>query len=506
MKRIEDERQDVRRNIKKLNEELECLTGTAPSSNEQLDASHLLTKFNQHNLESTSKTTEVTTARSSRIPRFMKPTVSSRRKSGADYQRYEERVKVPARRRRVLSQRAESVSFPVKRTSEYSSDCSISRNSCLVYLNVKSNADDETEYSQDTTECDIKNVIVSEQETSSKSSAQQKDSIVNSDRDEKGKKNSSSSTNLLKVDNWLRLHKNEPTISNVSHESKRVLAIPIPEKKRVFKKEKEDNLPNRNDHQYKFTNKKLEKCAADVAGFGRSKQDRDIHKLPITSNVFINRESSCNSICSVDHFDGETTLCIRDLIDRGFIKENKCGSSFPPEFWCTSLNLNQDSNRVNEIFVLQEENSRKQGSDGISEDNNAWNLSSPSDSMSPDSEQCEISPSKVAHTMLDTREDSGSSISEEQEVECPQVPTEIGLDNSKNEDTDTADQSSAIELRPGILKMRTQRALFLGNKNPKEPLMASVKSRENTENSGIRHLLIEKVQIFWAGVLLALGE
>ncbi|EXB88914.1 hypothetical protein L484_003610 [Morus notabilis] len=491
MKTIEDKRQDVKRNITKLNEELERLTGTALSSNEQLDPSHLLTKFNQRILERTSKTAEVTAASLSRIPRFMKPTVCSRGKSGADYQTYQVKVKFPTRRR-ASSHRAESVNFPVKRTSEKNSECSISRNSCLVDLNVESNADDETEYSQDATECEIKNVIFSEQETTSKSPVQKRDNPANSDRHGKGKKTSSSSTNLLKVDNWLRLHKSEPTttLSNFSHKSKRVLAIPIPEKKQTNKNEKEDDLPNGNDNKYTVTkkkivdNEKLENCAV-IAGFGRSKHDIESH-----IDGFINRDSSCGLICSLDKFDEETILCKGSLIDNGLPEENNCGSSSPPEIWCTSLNLDQDGNQVNKIFVMQEEKARKQCTDSISQDNNAFSEFSLSDGMPPDNEQCELSPFKVAHSMFDTKEDSGS---------------EIGMDDSENEDADTVDQCSGIGFRPGIHNISTQRALFLGHENPTEPLMTLVKSQENTENSGICQLLMGKVHIFGASALLALG-
>ena len=494
MKMIEDKRQVVRRNIKKLNEELEKLTGTAPSSNERLEGSHLSTIFNEYNLETTrNKTTEVTAAPLSRIPRFMKPTVCSRRKSGTDHQTSEEKVKFPARRRRPLSRRAESVSFPVKGTSENNSERSISRNSCLVDLNVQSNAD-ETEYSQDATECDIKSLIFQEQETSSKSSVQQKDCIVNSDRFGKRKKNSFISTNIAKVDNWLRLHKNQPTVSSISQKSKRVLAIPVPQKKQSSKGKEEDDWQHR-EKQCEFTKKKLTnsekmgKCV-DVAKSGRSKLEEQINKPPINLDNFINRDSRGDSICPRDTLNGETILHTRSLVNL-FMEENKCSSFSPPKILDSSFYLNHDGNEMNKILVMQEEKGKEQSLDTLSPENNEW---------------CKLSPSKLTHCKFETTEYSGSSMSvseqelqclqmltevsaSEQELQCSQVPSEIGTDKSESEDVDTVDQileNSSIEIwsRPGIHNMRTQRALFLDNENPKELIMAAVKSQENTENSG----------------------
>ncbi|XP_062107845.1 kinesin-like protein KIN-14T [Humulus lupulus] len=526
MKMIEDERREVRRKIEKFNEELQKLTGTAPSSNEQLEASHLLTKFNQHNLETTrSKTTEAIAAPLSSIPRFMKPTVCSTRKSGADNQTSEEKVKFPARRRRPLSHRAESVSFPVKRISENNSECSISRNSCLVDLNVKSNAD-ETEYSQDATESDIKSIILLEQEMSSKSSTQQKDCLVNSDRYGKRKKNSFISTNFSKVDNWLRLHKNEPRVSTISQKSKRVLAIPVPEKKQKYKGKKVDDLQNGEEHNYKFTKKKIannekhESCF-DVLRSGRLKQV-EIYKPPINMENFINTYPRCDSIHPPETLDSEKILHTISLANM-FMEENQSSLFSPPKIWGSSFDLNQDGNKVDQTFAMQKEGG-PQSSETTFPEKNAW---------------CKFSPSKISHCMFETRDDSGSSMSvseqdlqylllptemsvsqqdlqcsqvltemtvPEQELHCSQVPTETGTYESHSEDLATVDliiENSCP--RPGIHNMRTQRALIMDNENPKEIIMTSVKPQENTEVLGICNHIIGKAQILGASALLVSG-
>ncbi|KAM6566752.1 hypothetical protein CsatA_025880 [Cannabis sativa] len=516
MKMIEDERQDVRGKIEKFNEELQKLTGTAPSSNDQLEASHLLTKFNQHNLEATRrKTTETKEAPLSRIPRFMKPTVCSTRKYGADSQTSEEKVKFPARRRRPSSHRAESVSFPVKRRSENNSECSISRNSCLGDLNVKSNAD-ETEYSQDATECDIKSIIFMEHEISSKSSTQQKGCLVSSDGYGKGKKNSFISTNFSKVDNWLRLHKNEPTVSTTSQKSKRVLAIPAPEKK----------------HNYKFTKKTIannekHESYVDVLGSGRLKQV-EIHKPPTNMENIIDAHSICDSKYPPETLNGETILHTKSLGDM-FMEESQSNLRSPPKIWGSCYDMNQDGGRVNQTFTMQKEGRAQSPETTFPEKNSC----------------CKFSPSKISHCTFETRDDSGSSMSvseqdlqclllptemtesvsqqdlqcsqfltemtvSEQELQCSQVPTETSTYESDSEDLDTIDQISENSIektrpRPGIHNMRTQRALFIDNKNPKELIETLVKPQQNTEVLGICNHIIGKVQILGASALLASG-
>lgn len=109
MKHIEDEWLLARSDIEILNKKLENLTGTSTSSEEQMEAYHSsveepLTK---------SSIADITASPLSKLPRFMRPTICSRRKSGTRYQTSEGRDgTVLARRRRPTFHRAESVSFP----------------------------------------------------------------------------------------------------------------------------------------------------------------------------------------------------------------------------------------------------------------------------------------------------------------------------------------------------------------------------------------------------------
>lgn len=312
MKMIEDERQDMINNIKKLNVELENLTGTAPSSNE-LDASHSFVGINQNNTERMrKKNTDDTAPTILQVPRFMRPTFCSRGKSGTNHQTSENKAKFTARRRRPLS-RAESVSFPVKCISEYNSDCSISKTSCLTGLNVESSADNGTEYTQD--EYDIKKIVFQKQETSPESSVQ--DSLIKNEGYGNRKVNNCSSAKYLKVDNWLRLHKKEPTISASSHQTKQILAIPLPEKKHTCNGQKKDNMQDVEEHYYKIVRKnianleKMEK-SVDVKGIDSPDQDNNpVNKwlemqeakqeIQCSNYFWSNSERSQHSKCDVEY-------------------------------------------------------------------------------------------------------------------------------------------------------------------------------------------------------------
>ncbi|KAF2314584.1 hypothetical protein GH714_027774 [Hevea brasiliensis] len=91
-------------------------------------------------------------------------TVCSQRKSGTNYQASEWKVPVPGRRKRPSSHCAESVTFPVKDHSDYKSELSVSKSSCLVGLDMKNSADNATEYSQDTLETDVEMTDIRRQE------------------------------------------------------------------------------------------------------------------------------------------------------------------------------------------------------------------------------------------------------------------------------------------------------------------------------------------------------
>ncbi|XP_015883614.2 kinesin-like protein KIN-14T isoform X1 [Ziziphus jujuba] len=479
MKMIEDERQDIMNNIKKLHVELENLMGTAPSSNEEPDASHSFIEMNQYNAERMrNKTTDNIAATILQVPRFMRPTFCSRGKSGINHQLLEDKAKTTARRRRPLS-RAESVGFPVKCTSAYNSDCSISRTSCLMGLNVESSADNGTEYTQD--EYDIKKIVFPEQETSPESSVH--GSLVNNEGCGNRKVNNCSSAKYLKVDNWLRLHKKEPTISGSSHQSKRVLAIPVPEKKHTCNGQKKDKLQDAKEHYYKNERENisnLEKLkGVNMKGSGRSIQRiTKIDTAPILAD-FVNKDSRCDLICASDKTDGDIIKHAKGSLHGQSMEESKTDSP------------NQDNNPINKCVEMQEAKDERECS------NYFW---------SNNSERSQHSKNDVDYRMLDAREDSGLSISKsEQEPHSPQVPADMGLKEGKKEGLDNLDQSSAVGSKPSILEMRSQRGLFAGKSKPKDLFTTMVKSKDNTKNSGIYHLFKEKIQILWATALLGMG-
>ncbi|KAM7523021.1 hypothetical protein LguiA_012923 [Lonicera macranthoides] len=233
MKQIEDKRNEVSTEIRKLNEKLENITRTSSTPNE---APHIPTEVPQSSTENFER---AATARSSNVPRFMMPTVSSKRKTGINQQISEGQKELnQARRRKSSSRRAESVSFPIKgTTSECNSEGSVSRvsrASCLVDLSGKNynNVDNETECSQDTWDCDIKTEDNKSQRSSSSRQHMAHLSLKEGNNGN-GNTNKIIPSKFLKVNHWLHLHKNSTTTtSHYTPRNKRVPANPPPKKKK----------------------------------------------------------------------------------------------------------------------------------------------------------------------------------------------------------------------------------------------------------------------------------
>ncbi|KAL9670803.1 hypothetical protein QQ045_008361 [Rhodiola kirilowii] len=161
MEQIEDECQTIMSKIETLNKTLEILTKASSNSPRMLLAGdpQLIMGVSKSVMNGTDKFGIVPQFPWSELPRFMQPTVCSRRKSGIELTLFEEKSRASARRRRrSITQRANSVSFPLKRKDANSSDCSTSITSCVENSNVISNVDNETEPSQCTSECDIKTI------------------------------------------------------------------------------------------------------------------------------------------------------------------------------------------------------------------------------------------------------------------------------------------------------------------------------------------------------------
>ncbi|XP_023741801.1 kinesin-like protein KIN-14T [Lactuca sativa] len=135
MEEIEHNRDRFMKEIKKLNQKLDSLTKKSSGSIGKSEIDDVITKMPL----STSK-----------MPRFMKPTICSTRKSGTGYQNsYKKEIRHERRKKQLPISRAESVSFPIKGLTESYSGSSISRASCLVDLN-------DTEFSHETSQCSFR--------------------------------------------------------------------------------------------------------------------------------------------------------------------------------------------------------------------------------------------------------------------------------------------------------------------------------------------------------------
>ena len=490
---IEDERRDIKRNIEKLNEKLETLTRAEPTFCQQPDAPDLSIGLAQPNLEVLSnKTRDIPKGPMSQLPRFMRPTISSKIKSGTEHPISEEKPAFRARRRRPLYHRAESVTFPVKGNSEYSSDCSISR-SCVLALNMKSSVDIETEYSQETYECDIKEVVFPEQEISPRNSVNQSAHLSHSEGYGNILKNKNSSTKFLKVDNWLHSHKNETSSSSYSHRSKQVLAIPTPKKNnRPTEQKKEEKVRDEKVHNSSFEKKeifyheKLEK-QADVERFRGSLLEEGIDKPQTLMEDCLSKELRSGSSSLLHTIGGDLMIQTQDLVHGPSIEDNssvKHGSSSPPNMCSYSINLDQDDNGVNLMTMIQTVTGETRCPDNFL----------------PNSFGCShLLPSDLDYSIVDPKEDSYISFSSfELEPHCKQMTTEIGDEDNEKEDVDTSSQSVMKGKSPVLQKLISQRALFRVLPNPKKPNILFVKSQEYAQNTGKRYKILIKMWLLFA--------
>ncbi|XP_009793652.1 kinesin-like protein KIN-14T isoform X1 [Nicotiana tabacum] len=232
MKQIENNRNDVTQQIKKLNEKLGKLIVISASSTELADLSDVCIEGLGSNMRFLKD--RVTANHLADFPRFMRPTVCSRSKSGnagVEIQALKSRALLPPRKGKRSSHCAKSVAFPIEGTSECYSESSISRISCLVGPNTKFSADNETEFSHDTSDSDIKVAVFTKQDLPERDSKHKKFNLRPSRENHANTTERVSTQNHSKVDNWLQLHKYASNTNRCTHKNKRILAIPIPEKK-----------------------------------------------------------------------------------------------------------------------------------------------------------------------------------------------------------------------------------------------------------------------------------
>ncbi|XP_060179803.1 kinesin-like protein KIN-14B [Lycium barbarum] len=232
MKQIEYNRNDVTQEIKKLNEKLGKLTVISPSSTELVDLSDVCIEGLGSNMRF--KKNSVTSTPSADFPRFMRPTVCSVSKSGnagGEIRALKRRASLPPRKGKGSSHCAQSVAFPIEGTSECYSESSVSRTSCLVGPTMKFSVDNETEFSEDTSDSDIKVAVFAKQDLSERDSMHKKSNLRLSKKNHANTTQRVSTQNHSKVDNWLQLHKCTSNINRCTHKNKRIPAIPVPETK-----------------------------------------------------------------------------------------------------------------------------------------------------------------------------------------------------------------------------------------------------------------------------------
>ena len=414
------------------------------------------------------RTGDYTTAPVPQIPRFMKPTICSRRKSGIDHQNSEKKDPAPARRRKALSRHAESVGFPVKGISEYSSDRSISRTSCLTGLNLKCSADNETEYSQDTSECDVKIVVFPERENLLRSSNRKKAPFSRCRRGGCGnrKTNKLDSTKFLKVDNWLHLHKNEPTTRSDMHKSKQVLAIPTPEKKNKWNGQ---NISEKlhDDKVHYQANHQIEKLTgAGIAGTFIS--EMEINKTVSESKDFISKIPNPNSVHPSRATEDTKMIQPQSLVAGPLIGKEDIGPFTPPEMLCFRFIQNADS-EMKRISVMQESTGKTQCSDT---------------SMLYDNNWCHFYPPDFDYGGIDLIDDSDvSTLVSEPKSRCPRVPSN-SIEDVEEESLCVSSQKLEMGTRSSLHKFRPQRALFMDIANQKDVTMFFDESQGNTMNTG----------------------
>ncbi|XP_068663823.1 kinesin-like protein KIN-14B [Aristolochia californica] len=216
---IEDSRQEIKGDIDKLNEKLKHLKSTDDLVIEHLGVPQQPQEQQKPNSEKKKQILK--------LPRFMRPTVCSRQKSGKAHQPSENTkngVLLPTKRRKASSLRAESVSFPVNgiSKSEYGSD--------VVSFSSKYSTDYGTEFCDDALGYDVK--MVDFQELEKAPSSLNSSISCLSHESIRGEENKQESNvvidKCLNIDNWVVLQKNKVTGTHI-HQPKRVLAIPLPD-------------------------------------------------------------------------------------------------------------------------------------------------------------------------------------------------------------------------------------------------------------------------------------
>lgn len=472
MKKIEEERLRVKEEIENLNEKLEAQIRPAHSFQEQLEVSHSSEEPQSNLKNKKNKVGDVKTAPLSQLPRFMNPTFCSRRKSGIDLHNSEGKDRT-IQRRRPSSHRAESVTFPVKNNSEYNSEHSISRSSCLMGLNMKNSADYETECSQETLDCEVKIAALPEQDRSQRTSIRQGAPPSYLEKCGSQKTGKFSIKKFSKVDDWL-LHKNDPTITGFTHRTKRLLTIPVPRKKhRGREPSTAERLCNGLVPAYEFTVEKAVssnqmKKQLDVKGDEPPIPEVITEKpLPMLKDLF-EMDSRLDSISSSHITVGQTEIQMQDFGDRLSIDDNTSSTPSLPDIYCGALNQYRDDGELYTMSIMQPVQGELYCSGSVLKNGG-----------------CTFCPSESDDSTIESKGDSGVSVLiSDLDSLCEQVSTEKGINDNEEKEMDASFQPFPVDTRPRPLKLRSQRALFMNEVYQKELNMPYIISQGSTHSEG----------------------
>ncbi|EEF38964.1 kinesin-like protein KIN-14T [Ricinus communis] len=489
---IEHERLHARREIEKLEKKLEKLTGKSLAYEEQLEAHSIAEEPLTKN-----SAADTAVAPISKLPRFMRATICSQRKSGTIFQASDSNIPVPERRR-PSSHRAESVTFPVKDHSDFKSDHSVTRASCLVGLDTRNNADNATEYSQETSEIDVKMTDLREQEKASRSSASQMGDISHIQKNTIRRTGQTTHNKFLKVDNWLDLQKNGINMSGYTHRMKRVLAVPTPEKKhgRNEQRKTKKSFNEEANILYDFRTQKVvsqnkkDKLVTD-GGVGRATSTLEVDKPSVTMlKDLFNGESKSNSIPVSQTTEGKRMKQAQESLDILWTEDDKWSICSLEDLNCHRLCEYKDD-RANALSSMETVED-KQISDSSQSKTNHGN--------------CEVLQSDSDGSIHYMKGDSGDSVSmSELELCCQKLPMESNTEDSERNDSEVSIQCLAKERRHDILQLRAQKALFMNFSNRKDLMKQIDKSQEKMQTRGICHVLKQKIETLCVSALLGLG-
>ncbi|KAF8041147.1 hypothetical protein BT93_B3157 [Corymbia citriodora subsp. variegata] len=487
MVKIEDERQRVSREIKDLNRKLENLTGTSPS----YENDHSTTEEPEFDFGITKHKVKPGRAASlSKLPRFMRPTICSQRKSGTEHQNSEGKHLGQTKRRRAPSQRAGSVNFPMKSHSDNKSDCSISRASCLVDLDTMCNADTETEYSLDTTECDVKMVVLSEERRfpmTTDGKAQSDHKMVLRSIESKFY-----STEILEVADGLNVQ--NAISATGGYKSKRAPAVPLPPK---FRREGQSNAgilcPERSDAENSPLKGLIDICKNEEENqksFSSSSTSKVEIGKPITHSSG-SMDTQPESCCITPSLTNESMMCTQHSIGALMILgNNSIDYHCPHDAMCGRQDQDSTNGRVDQLPHM----------DGVNSEIHSFEAS-------PHHEHREhfFSPFGSLQDPIGQEKELGVSTSN-CNLEADNYNASFGWTRGDSKRTGLFGKSAASRQRD-MLRVKHQRALFKDSANHSNADMGlKLVAREGkAQNTGMLHLLQEKFWNLYFIALLGLG-